>query len=201
MRDVHRLAGVALRPASKVAAHLRHEELEALPLARLRPRRDLGVAVERRVVHPRVHQPVGELREAEDAAHAAVERARVAVDAHPPLDERAGARLTRLDRVVREAIAGGRLIDALDLQDALAAEAEPLQPLPAVGLLLRRGVTKVLIAAGEEDGAAAWYVGHRHRRLTRYLVDRVDVAVRSSVSVRRGRAGRRGVGGAGRKWR
>ena len=41
---------------------------------------DLGVRVELRVRHPAVHELVGERREPEDAAPAAVERARVAVD-------------------------------------------------------------------------------------------------------------------------
>ena len=182
MRDVHRLARVALRPARQVAAHLRHEELEALPLAALRPRRDGGVAVERRVVHPRVHQPIGELREAEDAADAAIEGARVAVDALLRLDERAGRRLPRLDRRVGERGAGGRLVDALDLEHASgggsrACRAGPPSRRPAAWA----SRAKVLVAAGEEDGAAARDVGHRHGGLARDLADGVDVAVRIVV--------------------
>ena len=72
MSHVHRLPGIPLRAAGQVAADLGHEELEALPLAGLGPRRDLGVGVERRVGHPRVHQAVGELGNAEDAADAAL---------------------------------------------------------------------------------------------------------------------------------
>ena len=70
--DVHRLPRVALGAAREVAAHLRHEELKALPLAALRPRRDRGVGVEGWVRHPRVHQTIGELREAKDATNAAL---------------------------------------------------------------------------------------------------------------------------------
>ena len=153
--DVHRLPRVALGATREVAAHLRHEELEALPLAALRPRRDGGIGVELWVVHPRVHQTISELGEAEYAADPPIERARVAVDALLRLDKRPRRPLTRLDRFIAESGAGGGLVDALDLENALAAEAEALEALPTRGLLLGRRETEVLVTPSEEDRAAA----------------------------------------------
>ena len=97
---VHRLPGVALRPARQVAHHLRHEELEALALARLGPRGHLGVAVEHVVRHPRVHQPVCQLGEAEDAAALAVMEGDVA-EVDPPRGHGQRFRIRRVCHVDR----------------------------------------------------------------------------------------------------
>ena len=120
MRRFHRLARVALRPAAQVPHHLRHEELEALPLAALRPLGHLDIGVERRVVHPRVHQAVGQLGEAEDAAAAAVQRARVAVHALLRRDERPRRRL--VDAWPSRGLVSLRL--RLDLEHALPARSK-----------------------------------------------------------------------------
>mmetsp|Transcript_81665 Transcript_81665/g.206227 ORF Transcript_81665/g.206227 Transcript_81665/m.206227 type:complete len:281 (-) Transcript_81665:765-1607(-) len=78
---LHGAACVPLRPPGEVAHDLRDQELEAASLLRLVPLCDLSVRVQRRIRHPRIHQGIGQPRQAEDASATAVERSRVAEDA------------------------------------------------------------------------------------------------------------------------
>ena len=78
---IHWTARVGLRAAGEGADDLHDEELEAGPLRRRVPPGDHWVGVEKIVCHPRIHATVDEARDAEHAAAARVERARLAVDA------------------------------------------------------------------------------------------------------------------------